>query len=151
ARHLSVKNAADELCVTPGAVSQLLKSLEQHLGVMLFKRLNRGIVLTEAGQDYLPAVRNAFRQIGEATRRIATSTDTGILTVSVTPAFAATWLVPRLKDFHAAYPGIDLQVMSGKALADFARDGVDVAVRHGLGRYVGLHSERIFAVELVPV
>src|SRR5262245_15779133 len=111
----------------------MLKSLEQHLGVMLFKRLNRGIVLTEAGQSYLPPVRNAFRQIGEATRRSATSADTAILTVSVTPAFAATWLVPRLKEFHAAHPDIDLQVMSGKALADFARDGVDVAVRHGLG------------------
>ena len=151
ARHLSVKNAAAELCVTPGAVSQMLKSLEQHLGVMLFKRLNRGIVLTEAGQSYLPPVRNAFRQIGEATKHIATSADTAILTVSVTPAFAATWLVPRLKDFHAAHPGIDLQVVSGKALTDFARDGVDVAVRHGLGHYAGLHSERIFAVELVPV
>src|SRR6476659_2128039 len=83
ARHLSVKNAADELCVTPGAVSQMLKALEQHLGVMLFKRMNRGIVLTEAGQGYLPPVRNAFRQIGEATRRLATSGDTGLLTVSV--------------------------------------------------------------------
>src|SRR5262249_21284735 len=107
--------------------------------------------LTDAGQDYLPPVRNAFRQIGEATRRIATSADTGILTVSVTPAFAATWLVPRLNEFHAAHPGIDLQVRSGKALTDFTRDGVDIAVRHGLGRYAGLHSERIFAVELIPV
>jgi LysR family transcriptional regulator, glycine cleavage system transcriptional activator len=151
ARHLSVKNAADELCVTPGAVSQMLKALEQHLGIMLFKRMNRGIVLTEAGQDYRPPVRNAFRQIGEATRRIATSADTGVLTVSVTPAFAATWLVPRLRDFQSAHPGIDLQVVTGKALVDFARDGVDVAVRHGLGRYSGLRSERIFVVELVPV
>jgi LysR family glycine cleavage system transcriptional activator len=151
ARHLSVKNAADELHVTPGAVSQLLKSLEQHLGVMLFKRLNRGIVLTEAGQAYLPPIRNAFRQIGEATRRIATSADSGVLTVSVTPAFAATWLVPRLEDFHAVHPGIDLQVRTGTALTDFTHDGVDVAVRHGLGRYAGLHSERIFAVELIPV
>ena len=91
ARHLSVKNAAEELCVTPGAVSQMLKALELHLGVMLFKRMNRRISLTDAGQDYLPAVRNAFRQIAEATSRVATSADTGILTVSVTPAFAAGW------------------------------------------------------------
>src|SRR5207244_253248 len=94
---------------------------------------------------------NAFRQISEATKRIATSADTGLLTVSATPAFAATWLVPRLKDFQAAHPGIDVQVVTGKALVDFARDGVDVAVRHGLGRYGGLRSERIFAVELIPV
>jgi|SRR5215831_7154734 len=151
ARHLSVKNAADELCVTPGAVSQMLKALERHLGVALFHRVNRGMYLTDAGQEYLPPVRNAFRQIAEATGRIEASVDTGVLTVSVTPAFASIWLVPRLKEFQDAHPGIDLQVTASKGLVDFARDGVDVAVRHGLGRYPGLHSERIFAVELVPV
>src|SRR6185312_6481665 len=71
ARHLSVKNAAAELCVTPGAVSQMLKALELHLGVKLFHRVNRGIFLTDAGQAYLPPIRNAFRQIGEASRRVA--------------------------------------------------------------------------------
>src|ERR1700722_6812205 len=89
ARHLSVKSAADELCVTPGAVSQLLKALEQHLGVMLFRRVNRGIFLTDAGQGYLPPIRNAFKQITEATRRITASADTASLTVSTTPFFAA--------------------------------------------------------------
>src|SRR5665213_2542248 len=87
ARHLSVKHAADELCVTPGAVSQMLKALELHLGVKLFQRVNRGIFLTDAGQDYLPPVRNAFRQIEEASRRITVSADTGILTVGVTAFF----------------------------------------------------------------
>src|SRR6185312_6826084 len=100
ARHLSVKHAADELCVTPGAVSQMLKSLEQHLGVALFHRHHRGLTLTEAGQGYAPALRNAFRQIGEATARIAGAAETGVLTVSVPPFFAAAWLVPRLKDFQ---------------------------------------------------
>jgi LysR family glycine cleavage system transcriptional activator len=151
ARHLSVKNAADELCVTPGAVSQLLKALELYLGVTLFTRANRGIFLTAAGQDYLPAVRNAFRQIADATGRIATSADAGILTVSVTPSFAAAWLVPRLKDFQEAHPEIDVQVLTGNQLVDFSRDGVDLAVRHGLGRYAGLHSEYLLAVELIPV
>jgi LysR family transcriptional regulator, glycine cleavage system transcriptional activator len=151
ARHLSVKNAADELCVTPGAVSQMLKALERHLGVALFHRANRGIFLTSVGQDYLPAIRNAFRQISEATRRVAAAADSGILTVSATPSFAAAWLVPRLKSFQDTHPGIDLQVTASKALVDFDRDGVDVAVRHGLGGYPGLLSERIFAVELVPV
>jgi LysR family glycine cleavage system transcriptional activator len=99
ARHLSVKHAADELCVTPGAVSQMLKALELHLGVKLFRRVNRGIFLTDAGQGYLPPVRNAFRQIADASRRVAVSADAGVLTVSVTPFFAAAWLVPRLKDF----------------------------------------------------
>src|SRR3954452_7933774 len=100
ARHLSVKNAADELCVTPGAVSQMLKALELHLGVQLFRRVNRGIFLTDAGQAYLPPIRNAFRQITEATRRATASNDTGLLTVSVTPFFAAAWLVPRLEAFQ---------------------------------------------------
>jgi LysR family glycine cleavage system transcriptional activator len=151
ARHLSVKNAAEELCVTPGAVSQMLKALELHLGVKLFQRVNRGIFLTDAGQGYLPPVRNAFRQIAEASRRVAVSADTGILTVSVTPFFAAAWLVPRLKAFQDAHRDIDLQLVTGNALVDFSRDGVDVAVRHGLGRYPGLHSERVVAVEIVPV
>jgi len=151
ARHMSLKSAADELCVTPSAISQMLKALELHLGVTLFKRVNRGIFLTDAGQGYLPPVRNAFRQIADATRRVAASGDAGILTVSVSPFFAAAWLVPRLKDFQDAHPELDLQVMASKALVDFSRDGVDVAVRHGLGRYPGLRSERMFAVELVPV
>lgn len=151
ARHLSVKNAAEELCVTPGAVSQMLKTLELHLGTKLFQRVNRGIFLTDAGQGYLPPIRNAFRQIAEASRRIAISADTGVLTVSVTPFFATAWLVPRLTSFQDRHPDIDLQVVSSNALVDFARDGVDVAVRHGLGRYPGLHSERVVAVEVVPV
>jgi LysR family glycine cleavage system transcriptional activator len=151
ARHLSVKNAADELCVTPGAVSQMLKSLELHLGVTLFRRVNRGIFLTDAGQGYLPPIRNAFRQITEATKRLAVSGDTGVLTVSAAPFFAAAWLVPRLKAFQDAHPAFDVQVVTGKTLADFERDGVDVAIRHGLGRYPGLCTERVLAVEIVPV
>ena len=151
ARHLSVKNAADELCVTPGAVSQLIKALELHLGIALFRRVNRGIVLTDAGQAYLPPVRNAFRQISDATRRAAVPAETGILTVSATPFFASAWLVPRLKGFQDAHPDIDLQVVSSSALADFSRDGVDVAIRHGLGRYPGLSSQRVLTVEIVPV
>ncbi len=151
ARHLSVKNAADELSVTPGAVSQLIKTLELHLGVDLFRRVNRGIFLTDAGQAYLPPVRNAFRQISDATRRVAMPPETGILTVSATPFFASAWLVPRLKSFQDAHPDIDLQVLTSSALADFSRDGVDVAIRHGLGRYPGLSSRRVLTVEIVPV
>ncbi|SDI47304.1 transcriptional regulator GcvA [Variovorax sp. OV700] len=151
ARHLSVKNAANELCVTAGAVSQLIKSLELHLGIPLFRRANRGIFLSDAGQAYLPPVRNAFRQISDATRRVAVPAETGILTVSATPFFASAWLVPRLKSFQDAHPDIDLQVLTSGALADFSRDGVDVAIRHGLGRYPGLSSQRVLAVEIVPV
>lgn len=150
ARHLSVKQAAAELCVTPGAVSQMLKTLETELGTKLFHRVNRGILLTEAGQNYLPPIRNAFRQMAEATQRIATAADT-TLTVSVTPFFAAAWLVPRLKRFQDAHPDIDLRVLASSALADFSRDGVDVAVRHGHGQYPGLRSYKVLVVEIVPV
>ncbi|MGJ7498755.1 transcriptional regulator GcvA [Variovorax sp. ZT5P49] len=151
ARHLSVKNAADELCVTPGAVSQLVKTLELHLGVQLFRRVNRGVFLTDAGQAYLPPVRNAFRQISDATQKIAVPAETGLLTVSATPFFASAWLVPRLKSFQDAHPDIDLQVLTSNALADFSRDGVDVAIRHGMGQYPGLASQRVLTVEMVPV
>jgi LysR family glycine cleavage system transcriptional activator len=151
ARHLSMKDAADELCVTPGAVSQLIKTLESDLGVALFRRANRAIFLTQAAQDYLPAIRNAFRQIREATQRIGSSADSGILTVSTTTYFASTWLLPRLESYRNACPDIDLQLRTGRGLADFVRDGVDVAIRHGLGRYPGLVSERLFALEMAPV
>jgi LysR family glycine cleavage system transcriptional activator len=150
ARHLSVKNAAAELCVTPGAVSQMLKTLELHLGTKLFHRANRGIFLTDVGQSYLPPIRNAFRQMAEATQRVAVAADT-TLTVSVTPFFAASWLVPRLKRFQDIHPDADLRILTSSALADFSRDRVDVAVRHGLGRYPGLHSDRVLVVEIVPV
>ncbi|MBR0796182.1 transcriptional regulator GcvA [Bradyrhizobium jicamae] len=151
ARHLSVKLAAEELCVTPGAVSQMLKTLESHLGIKLFERVPRGIYLTDAGRDYLPSIRNAFRQIAEASRRVAASTDVGTLTVSVTPFFASAWLVPRLASFQDAHPEIDLQIVTSSALVDFSRSGIDVAVRHGLGRYPGLRSDRVVTVEMVAV
>jgi LysR family glycine cleavage system transcriptional activator len=151
ARHLSVKEAASELCVTPGAVSQMVKALEVRLGVILFNRLNRRLTLTEAGQCYLPTVRNAFRQIAEATGRLATRADSGLLSVSTTPFFASAWLVPRLASFQQTHPDIDLQISTSSTAIDFARSGIDVAIRHGLGRYAGLHSERVLTLEVVPV
>lgn len=151
ARHQSVKHAAIELCVTPGAVSQMIKVLELHLAVPLFDRVNRGITLTEAGRNYLPPVRNALRQIAEASARVAGQAETGPLTVSVTPFFASTWLIGRLKAFREAHPHIDLQVAASTALVNWSRDPVDIAVRHGSGRYPGLRSERLVTVEVIPV
>jgi LysR family glycine cleavage system transcriptional activator len=151
ARHLSVKQAASELCVTPGAVSQMVKTLELRLGVMLFNRLNRRLTLTEAGRTYLPSVRSAFRQIAEATGRVSARADSGLLSVSTTPFFANAWLVPRLTSFQQAHPDIDLQISTSSAPVDLARSGIDVAIRHGLGRYAGLASERVLTLEVVPV
>lgn len=151
ARHLSIKDAAEELHVTPSAVSQLIRSLEERLGTRLFRRLNRALVLTEAGQAYLPPVHHAFRRIAKATQDVIALSGTSTLTVSAMPNFAVSWLIPRLARFRARHPEIDLQIQSTAKLTDFARDGVDVAIRHGLGRYPGLCSDRIMAVELVPV
>lgn len=151
ARHLSIKDAAEELHVTPSAVSQLIRSLEERLGTRLFRRLNRALVLTEAGQAYLPPVHHAFRRISKATQDVTALSGSNTLTVSVMPNFAVSWLIPRLANFRARHPAIDLRIQSTAKLTDFARDGVDVAIRHGLGRYPGLRSDRIMAVELVPV
>ena len=137
ARHLSMKEAAAELSVTPGAVSQLVRGLEQRLGTQLFRRGNRSLVLTEAGQSYFAPIRHAFRQIGEATRRLRALPNAGVLTVSAPPAFAASWLVPRLGRFRTRHADIELNIATTRGLANFAADGVDVAIRHGLGRYPG--------------
>ncbi len=151
ARHLSIKLAAEELCVTPGAVSQMIRVLEESLRVKLFERVTRGILLTEAGRDYLPSIRNAFRQIAGASERIAAQMDSGLLTLSATPFFASAWLVPRLSSFRSAQPGIDLQIITSNALVDFSRSDVDVAIRHGMGRYPGLRSDRVVTVEMIAV
>ena len=151
ARHLSMKEAAAELSVTPGAVSQLVRGLEQRLGTQLFRRGNRSLVLTEAGQNYFAPIRHAFRQIGEATRRLRALPNAGVLTVSAPPAFAASWLVPRLGRFRTRHADIELNIATTRGLANFAADGVDVAIRHGLGRYPGLRCDRIASIAMIPV
>jgi len=151
ARHLSMKEAAAELSVTPGAISQLVRGLEQRLGTPLFRRGNRSLVLTEAGQNYFAPIRHAFRQIGEATRRLRAQPNASVLTVSAPPAFAAAWLVPRLGRFRTRHADIELNIATTRGLANFAADGVDVAIRHGLGRYPGLRCDRIDSIAMVPV
>jgi LysR family transcriptional regulator, glycine cleavage system transcriptional activator len=133
ARHLSMKDAATELSVTPGAVSQLVRGLEQRLGTQLFRRGNRSLVLTEAGQSYFVPIRHAFREIGEATRRLRALPNAGVLTVS------------------ARHADIELNIATTRGLANFVADGVDVAIRHGLGRYPGLRCDRIASIAMIPV
>ena len=149
ARHRSMKLAAAELGVTPGAVSQLVRLLEDRLGVLLFQRERRQLRLTESGAAYAVPLRHAFRQIAEATQRLRQAGGRN-LTVSAPPAFAASWLVPRLGRFRIAHPEIALRVSTSRALANFAADGVDVAIRHGLGRDAGMRCDRIAAIDLVP-
>ena len=151
ARHLSFSRAAAELNVTPAAVSHQVKALEEYLGTPLFRRLTRAVVLTEAGQAGVPALRQGFAKLGEAADLLRADETAGALTVSVAPSFGAKWLVPRLDRFAAAHPDIDIRIDASMAPADFARDGIDVAVRFGHGVYPGLHVEKLFDEEVVPV
>jgi LysR family glycine cleavage system transcriptional activator len=151
ARHLSFTRAAAELHVTQTAISHQIKGLEERLGVRLFRRLPRGLLLTEEAQRYLPPVRDAFDRIAAATAQLAAAGSSGSLTVSVLPSFAAKWLVPRLGRFRAAHPDLDLRISASSQLVDFARDDVDVGIRMGRGRYPGLRVDRLFGESMVPV
>ncbi|MBM3567349.1 MAG: transcriptional regulator GcvA [Alphaproteobacteria bacterium] len=150
-RHLSFARAAEELHVTPAAISQQIKQLEDQLGLALFRRSRRGVVLTEAGQACLPGLNEGFRILAEAVARTRTAGGSGTLTVSVAPSFAAKWLVPRLDAFRQAEPEIDVRVSASMQLTDFARDDVDLAIRYGSGRYPGLFVERLMTEAVVPV
>ncbi|MFQ6021782.1 MAG: transcriptional regulator GcvA [Acidiferrobacterales bacterium] len=151
ARHLSFTKAAEELHVTQAAISHQVKTLEEYLGIKLFRRLNRALVLTEEGQVYLPPLRRIFDQLYEATKRVTEHEARGKLTVSVLPSFAARWLVPRLGRFVRAYPDIDVRVAPSRTLVDFAREDVDVSIRYGRGRYLGLRSDHLMPEEIFPV
>jgi LysR family glycine cleavage system transcriptional activator len=151
ARHLSVTLAAGELNVTPGAVSLQIRDLEQSLSVRLFDRLPRQLRLTEDGEGYFKAMRSAFRLMREATDELLARARPTTLSISCTPTFAAQWLVPRLPNFEERLPGVDIRISASNRLVDFVRDGVDIAIRHGFGRYEGLVSERLLDDNLVPV
>jgi len=151
ARHLSIARAADELHVTPAAVSHQIRALEDHLGTSVFRRNGRNLLLTDAGQACLPGIRDAFDQLARAVEAIDKVGEAGILTVSVAPSFAAKWLVPRLSGFTDRHPEIDVRVAATMALTDFATDDVDIAIRYGAGRYSGLHVERLLPESIVPV
>ena len=151
ARHLSVTLAAGELGVTPGAVSLQIRDLEQSLGVRLFERKPRRLSLTVDGEGYFKAMRSAFRLMREATDELLARARPATLSISCTPTFAAQWLVPRLPNFEERFPGLDIRISASNRLVDFARDGVDIAIRHGFGRYEGLVSERLLDDDLVPV
>jgi LysR family glycine cleavage system transcriptional activator len=151
ARYESFTRAAEELHVTQSAVSQQVKALETEVGVKLFSRERQRLRITPAGRDYLVGIREALDQMGAATERLMQRQSAGMLMVSTSQDFAAKWLVHRLARFAAAYPGIDLRVSATMHNVDFAREDVDVAVRHGDGSWPGLEAtclceEEIFAI-----
>src|SRR6266480_3895131 len=151
ARHESFTRAAEELCVTQGAVSHQVKALEVELAVKLFNRERQRLIITEAGRDYLTVVRDALDRIAIGTERLLQRQSTGVLTVSTSPDFAAKWLVHRLGYFAEAHSGIDLRVSATLHHVDFAREEVDLAVRHGDGNWPGLETVRLSAEQLFAV
>lgn len=151
ARHESFTRAAEELFVTPGAVSHQVKALESELGVKLFNREPQRLVITEAGRHYLGVIRDALDRIALGTERLLQRQSSGTLTVSTSPNFAAKWLVHRLGRFAEKHPTIDLRVSAALHHVDFAREDVDVAVRHGDGVVPGLDATRLCTEELFPV
>jgi LysR family glycine cleavage system transcriptional activator len=151
ARHLNFSRAADELAVTPGAVSQQIQNLEDYVGAALFKRTPKGLLLTDAAQTALPALREAFDRLAEAASLLTAAVDGRRLTVSVAPSFAAKWLVPRLGRFAQKHPQVDVWLSAGMELADFATGEIDVAIRYGAGRYPGLEVVKLMSETVIPV
>jgi LysR family transcriptional regulator, glycine cleavage system transcriptional activator len=149
--HMSFVKAATALSVTPSAISHQIKLLEEWLGVKLFRRLNRGIELTREGRNLAPDVRDAFSRLALGVTRIREDSISGVLRVSASPSLASKWLVPRLDGFMRRHPEIDIRVSASPALVDFDRDGVDVALRYGTGRYPGCTVDLLFAADLFPV
>ena len=151
ARYLSFTKAAEELHVTPAAVSQQVKHLEDYFGVQLFRRLTRALLLTDAGQAALPVLQEGFDKLAEADRLLRDRPDTRVLNVSVSPSFGAKWLVPRLHRFRRAHPQYDIRIDATDVKVDFRHDNSDIAVRYGLGNYKGLVTESLLAESFMPV
>ncbi|WGO84020.1 transcriptional regulator GcvA [Arsenophonus apicola] len=151
ARHLSFTKAAAELYVTQAAISHQIKGLENFLGLKLFRRRNRSLLLTEEGQSYYLDIKEIFSSLREATRKLQALSTKGALTVSLLPSFAIQWLVPRLSSFNHAYPDIDVRIQAVDHEGDKMADDVDVAIFYGYGNWPGLRTDRLYAEYLIPV
>lgn len=154
ARHESFSLAAAELNVTPAAVGQLVRTLEEWLGVALFHRNTSGrarLVLTEAAIQGLPDIRAGFDSLSLGLARLKEASANGVLTVTVSPAFAAKWLLPRIDRFQAVHPDTDVRLDTNLKLLDFAAQGIDIGVRYGQGTWAGLTSEKLMEEEVFPV
>ena len=150
-RRLSISKAAEELNVTPAAVSHQVKALEEFLGHALFRRLNRALMLTDAGQILLPGLRDGFDHLALAAEKLSARRDDDTLTISTSPSFAAKWLVPRFDRFRVAHPHIELRIDATDRVVDLSRGEADIAIRYGAGDYPGLRSELLICDEVFPV
>lgn len=151
ARHLSFTRAASELNVTQAAVSAQVKNLEARLGVALFRRLPRGLVLTDEGQALLPMVSDSFGRLGMILERFREGTYRETLTVAAVATFAVGWLLPRLPAFRHQHPFIDLRISTHNNKVDLAAEGLDFAIRFGEGAWHGTHAQRLMKAPLTPM
>ncbi len=148
---LSVKQAAATLNVTPSAVSHQIRGLEAALGVELFRRVGRRLVLTEAGRALRPGLSDGFARIAAAVTALEASLREGPLTVSMVSTFALHWFMPRLPHFLRRHPEIELRLSTTLRPVSFEHEGVDAAVRFGRGAWHGLRADRLFDLAIVPV
>jgi LysR family transcriptional regulator, glycine cleavage system transcriptional activator len=151
ARHLSFAKAADELHVTPAALSHQIRALEEQLGLDLFHRRTRAIELTEAGRLIYPGIHAGFESVRNAIGQLDRARDGNVLVISATPGLVAKWLMPRLWRFLHEHPEIDARVSATLKLADFSADGVDVAIRLSKGDHPDLHVEKLYDDSVLPV
>ncbi len=151
ARHLSFVKASEELSVTPAAVSHQVKKLEEFLGLPLFRRQPRGLLLAESGQLLLSELSEVFLRLDKAMERVIESDSRGTLTLSVAPTFAMMWLIPRLPKFYALHPDIDVRISTSLGLVDFLRDDFDAAIRLGSGQWFGLETIKLFDESVTPM
>lgn len=151
ARHLSFKEAAAELAVTPTAISHHVRLLEDALGVPLFERRTRAVSLTPAGKDLYPVLRESFDSIAETVSRLRAPRMRAVVTLSATVAFTARWLVPRVSAFHQSNPDMDLRLHASDEPADLHAGMADAAVRYGSGNYPGLKAEKLVEDVFAPV
>ena len=143
ARHLNLTRAAEELHVTQTAVSQHIRKLEDRLGKPLFRRLPRGLTLTDEGQALLPVVVESFGNLERALEKLGDTRPREVLTVGAVGTFAVGWLLPRLRDFQQNCPFVDLRLLTHNNRVDMAGEGLDYAIRFGDGAWRGTHAERI--------
>ncbi|ANK83587.1 MAG: transcriptional regulator [Rhizobiales bacterium NRL2] len=151
ARHLSFTRASEELNVTPAAISHQVKGLEDWFGLKLFKRRNREILMTEAGQMLLPGVRDALDLLESTTQRLSASDGGSELRITCMPSFASKWLVPRLSHFRTLYPDIDVLLSTEERMVDLDVEPFDIGIRSGWGQYPGLTVYRLFDDAVFPV
>jgi len=151
ARHGSFRRAADELSVTPTAISHQIRALEDRLGVDLFERRTRQVVLTEAGRRLFPGLRDGFDTIAGALETLAREVSRPALTISATFAFTALWLVPRMARLQATFPQVDLRLHASDDPVTLAAGRADIAIRYGAGPWPGVEAEPMLADRFAPV